>query len=77
MLLRQIDFVLAHSAANQEAKYKSKTIFGMVDGNTPSVIAANFADLPLAEDVEDVDLEDAENTSKYRGPADSTVCAQW
>ena len=48
----------------------------MLDGVTPDVISDNFADVPRAEDVEDVDSEEVENTSKYRGPADSTVGAQ-
>ena len=76
LLLRHMDFVRAHSAANQDAEYKSDRVDDMVDGDTPSVIAANFADVPHAEDEEDVDLEDVENTSKYRRPADSTVGAQ-
>ena len=73
--MRQMDFVLAHSAANQDAEYKSDRVDDMVDGDTPAVIAANFADVPRAEDVEAVDLEDVENTSKYRGLTDSTVGA--
>ena len=76
MLLRQMDFLLAHSAAHQDAEYKADRVAAMLDGVTPDVISDNFADVPRAEDVEDVDSEEVENTSKYRGPADSTVGAQ-
>ena len=76
LLLQQMDFLMQYSAANQDASYKVERVNAMVDGETPSVIAENFADVPRAEDVQDVDSGEEDNASKYLGPVDSTVGAQ-
>ena len=75
LILKQFDFLAAHSSAHQNAKFNAERVANLQDGATPSVIARNFVHAP-EEDSDDEVEEQNPNTTKYKGPADATLGAQ-
>ena len=75
LLLRQIEFLQKYSIAHRDARYNAEQVRDMQDGETPKVISDNFVDLPEMEDFTE-EAEGAGDSSKYRGPADSTIGAR-
>ena len=77
LLLKQLDFVQAHSKAHQTAACRKSDVTEWIDGETPDVLMSKFIDAPVDDLEEEVEeLMAGSDANKYRGPVDSTLGAQ-
>ena len=77
LLLKQFDFLQKNSKPHQTAACRKSDVAEWVDGETPDVFRSKFIDAPVEDLEEEVEeLIVGSDSNKYRGPVDSTLCAQ-